>query len=243
MDTVHLEPPQLFAKVQTQLTSLVLIYWKRLFHFVTSHFIHVFTLPLFFFTLKPSLLQLPLSPQQFTLLCHFLLPTFTSLNIGIDPSLALFINYSLNCSTCHLTVHTQASLLNFHFRLTEFNFTQTQWIKFDSSKSEYYLTQMINSIVLTINSSSIFLFHRLLSSLLNNSLCKQANFTSAAAAAASTAGAKLPKKVEQFVQEKAKLCQPDRVHICDGSQAENEFFLKLMEKQGMAIQLPKYENW
>ena len=101
---------------------------------------------------------------------------------------------------------------------------------------------MINSIVLTINSSSIFLFHRLLSSLLNNSLCKQANFTSAAAAA-STAGAKLPKKVEQFVQEKAKLCQPDRVHICDGSQAENEFFLKLMEKQGMAIQLPKYENW
>lgn len=81
----------------------------------------------------------------------------------------------------------------------------------------------------------LFYFNRLLTSLVNNASSK-ANLTS-------IAGVKLPKKVEQFVQEKAKLCQPDQVYLCDGSQAENDHLLSMMEKDGMVTRLPKYDNW
>ncbi|KAJ8302436.1 hypothetical protein KUTeg_018832 [Tegillarca granosa] len=38
---------------------------------------------------------------------------------------------------------------------------------------------------------------------------------------------KLPKKVQSFVQSNIKLCQPSTVHICDGSERENELLFWL----------------
>lgn len=38
------------------------------------------------------------------------------------------------------------------------------------------------------------------------------------------------------------MCQPDKVHICDGSQRENEILLTLLQKQGTITPLPKYDN-
>lgn len=53
----------------------------------------------------------------------------------------------------------------------------------------------------------------------------------------------LPAKVRYFIEEKASLCQPDNIHVCDGSEDENEFMINLMKRQGMIVPLPKYENW
>jgi phosphoenolpyruvate carboxykinase (GTP) len=53
---------------------------------------------------------------------------------------------------------------------------------------------------------------------------------------------KLSPKVKTFVEEAVTLCQPDEVHICDGSERENMFLLKLMQKQGTIVPLPKYDN-
>lgn len=50
-------------------------------------------------------------------------------------------------------------------------------------------------------------------------------------------------KVRSFVEEKANLCQPDNIHICDGSDEENELILNLMKDNGMIVKLKKYENW
>jgi len=52
----------------------------------------------------------------------------------------------------------------------------------------------------------------------------------------------LPKKVRNFVEEGVRLCQPDRVHICDGSEKENQDLVELMQKQGMLEPLPKMDN-
>lgn len=54
---------------------------------------------------------------------------------------------------------------------------------------------------------------------------------------------RLQPKVRRYVEEKAKLCQPDNIHICDGSDAENDYLLNLMQKQGLITPLEKYENW
>ncbi|XP_037956084.1 phosphoenolpyruvate carboxykinase [GTP]-like [Teleopsis dalmanni] len=48
--------------------------------------------------------------------------------------------------------------------------------------------------------------------------------------------------VKAFVEESVALCQPDQVHICDGSETENKLLLKLMLEVGTIIPLPKYEN-
>ncbi|XP_018792551.1 PREDICTED: phosphoenolpyruvate carboxykinase [GTP] [Bactrocera latifrons] len=48
--------------------------------------------------------------------------------------------------------------------------------------------------------------------------------------------------VKIFVEESVALCQPDQVHICDGSDIENKILLKLMLDDGTIIPLPKYEN-
>ena len=53
----------------------------------------------------------------------------------------------------------------------------------------------------------------------------------------------LSPKVRDFVEGKAKICEPKDIHICDGSEAENKFLLDLMQKQGMIEPLTKYENW
>lgn len=54
---------------------------------------------------------------------------------------------------------------------------------------------------------------------------------------------RLNERVRNYVEDKARLCQPDNLHICDGSENENDYLLNLMLKQGMITPLPKYENW
>lgn len=38
------------------------------------------------------------------------------------------------------------------------------------------------------------------------------------------------------------LCQPETIHICDGSNREYQMLLRLLQNQGTIIPLPKYEN-
>lgn len=40
----------------------------------------------------------------------------------------------------------------------------------------------------------------------------------------------------------AKLCRPDQVHICDGSEEENRQLLSHMEEEGVIKRLKKYDN-
>lgn len=53
---------------------------------------------------------------------------------------------------------------------------------------------------------------------------------------------KLPLKVRTFIEESVVLCQPDRVHICDGSEIENEILIKSLLEAKTIIPLPKYQN-
>lgn len=50
-------------------------------------------------------------------------------------------------------------------------------------------------------------------------------------------------QLKQFVEKNVELCQPRQVHICDGSEAENDKLLRLMQSQGTVKPLPKYKNW
>ncbi|OXB59321.1 hypothetical protein ASZ78_011854 [Callipepla squamata] len=52
----------------------------------------------------------------------------------------------------------------------------------------------------------------------------------------------LPPQVREFIESNAKLCQPENVHICDGSEEENKKILDIMVEQGMIKKLSKYEN-
>lgn len=52
----------------------------------------------------------------------------------------------------------------------------------------------------------------------------------------------LSPKLKQFVEKNVELCQPRQVHICDGSEAENDKLLRLMQSQGTVKPLPKYKN-
>uniref|UniRef100_H2YVR9 phosphoenolpyruvate carboxykinase (GTP) n=1 Tax=Ciona savignyi TaxID=51511 RepID=H2YVR9_CIOSA len=45
-----------------------------------------------------------------------------------------------------------------------------------------------------------------------------------------------------FIVEKEKICLPDQIHICDGSETENKELLKQMQKDGEIKPLPKYDN-
>ncbi|NWX95113.1 PCKGC protein, partial [Nothoprocta ornata] len=52
----------------------------------------------------------------------------------------------------------------------------------------------------------------------------------------------LPPEVKEFIESNAKLCQPESIHICDGSEEENQKILDIMVEQGMIKKLSKYEN-
>ncbi|GJQ76589.1 GTP binding protein [Trypoxylus dichotomus] len=52
----------------------------------------------------------------------------------------------------------------------------------------------------------------------------------------------LSPKVRQFIEDNVALCQPDEVHICDGSDKENKQILSLLQKRGVVLPLKKYEN-
>lgn len=49
--------------------------------------------------------------------------------------------------------------------------------------------------------------------------------------------------VKEFVEKNIELCKPARVHVCDGSQEENEMLLNKLVNQGRLVKLTKYENW
>uniref|UniRef100_H2YVS0 phosphoenolpyruvate carboxykinase (GTP) n=1 Tax=Ciona savignyi TaxID=51511 RepID=H2YVS0_CIOSA len=53
---------------------------------------------------------------------------------------------------------------------------------------------------------------------------------------------KLPQNIKNFIVEKEKICLPDQIHICDGSETENKELLKQMQKDGEIKPLPKYDN-
>ncbi|XP_057291772.1 phosphoenolpyruvate carboxykinase, cytosolic [GTP]-like isoform X2 [Hydractinia symbiolongicarpus] len=53
---------------------------------------------------------------------------------------------------------------------------------------------------------------------------------------------KLSEKLKSFVAEKVKLCQPDALHICDGSDAEEKILTDTLVKAGMAHKLEKMDN-
>ncbi|XP_051836468.1 phosphoenolpyruvate carboxykinase [GTP], mitochondrial [Antechinus flavipes] len=52
----------------------------------------------------------------------------------------------------------------------------------------------------------------------------------------------LPAKVRDFVERSARLCQPEGIHICDGSETENDSILALLEREGLVRKLSKYDN-
>ena len=54
---------------------------------------------------------------------------------------------------------------------------------------------------------------------------------------------RVPNQVQQFVEDNAAILQPDNVHICDGSQAEYNALLHILQQAGMIKRLPKYDNW
>ncbi|KAI4468822.1 phosphoenolpyruvate carboxykinase [Holotrichia oblita] len=52
----------------------------------------------------------------------------------------------------------------------------------------------------------------------------------------------LSPKVRKFIEDNVAICQPDEIHICDGSEKENKQLLCLLQKKGTIMPLTKYEN-
>jgi len=50
-------------------------------------------------------------------------------------------------------------------------------------------------------------------------------------------------QVRAYIQETTSLCEPQNIHICDGTETENSLLLRLMVQQGTIQALPKYDNW
>ncbi|XP_033626346.1 phosphoenolpyruvate carboxykinase, cytosolic [GTP]-like isoform X2 [Asterias rubens] len=48
--------------------------------------------------------------------------------------------------------------------------------------------------------------------------------------------------IRQYILEKVDVCQPDNIHICDGTEEENVSMLNQLEKDGMIKRLTKYSN-
>ena len=53
----------------------------------------------------------------------------------------------------------------------------------------------------------------------------------------------LPKEVHDFIEEKANLCEPDAIYICDGSDEEYKALLKILQDNGVIEKLEKMNNW
>lgn len=52
----------------------------------------------------------------------------------------------------------------------------------------------------------------------------------------------LPKEVHDFIEEKANLCEPDAIYICDGSDEEYKALLKILQENGVIEKLEKMNN-
>ncbi|EDV36407.1 uncharacterized protein Dana_GF11970 [Drosophila ananassae] len=48
--------------------------------------------------------------------------------------------------------------------------------------------------------------------------------------------------VRKYLEQCVDLCQPDKIHICDGTVGESKMLQCLMLKQGTIVPLPKYHN-
>ena len=53
----------------------------------------------------------------------------------------------------------------------------------------------------------------------------------------------LSPRIQEFIAERAALCKPDSLHICDGTDEEFRKILSNMELAGQLTKLPKYEGW
>ncbi|CAH1268850.1 PCK1 [Branchiostoma lanceolatum] len=53
---------------------------------------------------------------------------------------------------------------------------------------------------------------------------------------------KLQPRVRTWVEQQARICQPDNIHICDGTLEENNIILNMLESQKVIKKLPKYDN-
>jgi len=49
-------------------------------------------------------------------------------------------------------------------------------------------------------------------------------------------------RVQNYLEEKIKICEPERVHVCDGTVNEYNNLVQLMIKQGQLVKLPKLDN-
>jgi phosphoenolpyruvate carboxykinase (GTP) len=52
----------------------------------------------------------------------------------------------------------------------------------------------------------------------------------------------LPAKLREYVKEKAALCQPDRIQLCNGTEKENDTLLNLLYKEGAIRPIKKLDN-
>ena len=62
----------------------------------------------------------------------------------------------------------------------------------------------------------------------------------------STSGVKiesLAANIREFIDEQVKICKPEKVYVCDGTEEENKAFMKQLEDDGRAVKLSKYDNW
>lgn len=53
---------------------------------------------------------------------------------------------------------------------------------------------------------------------------------------------KFPKSVQDFIEEKARICKPDHIHICDGSENEYMAFLEMLREKGSIQKLDGMKN-
>ena len=53
----------------------------------------------------------------------------------------------------------------------------------------------------------------------------------------------LPAKVKAYVTEKAAICMPDHIHICNGSNEEYKSLVEQLIEVGLAVPLKKHDNW
>jgi phosphoenolpyruvate carboxykinase (GTP) len=52
----------------------------------------------------------------------------------------------------------------------------------------------------------------------------------------------LAPKVRSYVEDKASLCQPDQIYVCDGSEQENSDIINTLLEEKMIQPLPKFKN-
>jgi phosphoenolpyruvate carboxykinase (GTP) len=53
----------------------------------------------------------------------------------------------------------------------------------------------------------------------------------------------LSPRIQEYIKEHVKVCQPDSVYVCDGSDVENQALLSKLEAAGRIRKLEKYDNW